>query len=130
MNFISILRDISKEMKSFIGLHISVQGKKMFWPHPQHVEVPGPGIKPMPQEQSRLLQCQYQILNLLYTTRALQKNGNFISHVLTQNIFMFTNSQKSLMFLKLKLHVFMYYPKFALKSIPPKSLKLTAILCI
>ena len=35
----------------------------LFWPHPQHVEVPGPGIEPMPQQLP--LQWQCQILNLL-----------------------------------------------------------------
>ena len=35
------------------------------WPCLQDVEVPGPGIKPLPQEPAKLLRCQCQILNLL-----------------------------------------------------------------
>ena len=34
-----------------------------FWPHPWHVEVLRPGIKPMPQQQPELLQWQHQFLN-------------------------------------------------------------------
>ena len=34
-------------------------------PHPQHVEIPRPGMKPLPQQQNKLLQLQCQILNLL-----------------------------------------------------------------
>ena len=36
-----------------------------FWPHPWHVEILGPEIKPMPQQWSSLHQWQWQILNLL-----------------------------------------------------------------
>ena len=37
----------------------------IIWPCLQHVEVPEPGIKPTPQQWSKQLQWQYQILNLL-----------------------------------------------------------------
>ena len=36
-----------------------------FWQHLWHVEVHGPGIKPVPQQQPKLLLWQRQILNLL-----------------------------------------------------------------
>ena len=37
-----------------------------FWLHMQHVEVPGPGIKPVLQQWPELLQWQCQILNSLH----------------------------------------------------------------
>ena len=36
-----------------------------FWPYPWHMEVPRPGIKPMPQQQPEPLQWQHWILNAL-----------------------------------------------------------------
>jgi len=36
-----------------------------FWPHPWHLEVPGPGIKSEPQLQTTRQQRQHWILNLL-----------------------------------------------------------------
>ena len=36
-----------------------------FWPHLWHVELPGPGIKPTPKQQSKPQQWHHQILNLL-----------------------------------------------------------------
>ena len=41
----------------------------LFWPHVQHVEIPRPGVKPMPQHRPKLLQIQCQILNLLHHKR-------------------------------------------------------------
>ena len=37
-----------------------------FWLHLRHVEILGPGNKPLPQQQPNLLQWQCQIFNLLY----------------------------------------------------------------
>ena len=42
-----------------------------FWLCPWHMEVPGPGIKPMPQQQPKLLQWQHWILNLLHHKQTL-----------------------------------------------------------
>ena len=36
-----------------------------FWQHPQHTDVPGPGIEPMPQQLPESLQWQHQIPNPL-----------------------------------------------------------------
>ena len=35
------------------------------WPHPQHAEVPEPGMEPAPQQQPELQQWQHWIFNLL-----------------------------------------------------------------
>ena len=51
-----------------VKLRIGSPFSYFFWPHPQHAEVPGPGIKPVPQQQPELLQWQCQILNLLNHT--------------------------------------------------------------
>ena len=40
--------------------------KNVFWLCPCHVQVPGPGIKHLPQQWPELLQWQYQILNPLH----------------------------------------------------------------
>ena len=39
--------------------------KLFFWSCLQHIEIPGPGIKPVPQYQPKLLQWQHWILNTL-----------------------------------------------------------------
>ena len=41
-----------------------------FWLLPWHMEIPRPGIEPMPQLQIKPLQLQRYILNLLYPKRA------------------------------------------------------------
>ena len=45
----------------------------VFWPHPQHVEVPGPGMDPAPQQWPELEQWQRLILN------PLEPPGNSLS---------------------------------------------------
>ena len=40
-----------------------------FWPCPQYMEVYGPGVKPVPQPQPKVLQWQCWILNLLRNKR-------------------------------------------------------------
>ena len=40
-----------------------------FFPHLQHMEVPGPGIEPKPQQWPKALQWQCQILNPLHHKR-------------------------------------------------------------
>ena len=45
----------------------------VFWPGGQHVEVPGPGIQPLPQQWPELLRRQRQILNLLHHKRTLKR---------------------------------------------------------
>ena len=37
-----------------------------FWLRPRHVEIPGPGIEPVSQQQPELLQGQCQVLNPLH----------------------------------------------------------------
>ena len=54
------------------GLFVFVVVVAVVWPHLQHVEVPGLGIKPAPQQPLKLLQWQLQILNLL-SHRKLQR---------------------------------------------------------
>ena len=44
----------------------AVQSYNFFWPYPWHVEFPGSGIKPMPQQQTEPLQWQCPILNPLH----------------------------------------------------------------
>ena len=46
----------------------------LFWLCLQHVEVPGPSIKPEPQQQPKLLQWQCQILNPLCHKRTPGQN--------------------------------------------------------
>jgi len=43
-----------------------------FWPCPLHVEVPGPGIQPTPQQWPKPLWWQHWILNLLHHKRTPQ----------------------------------------------------------
>ena len=50
-----------------------------FFLHPKHMEVPGPGIKAMPQQQPELLQWQCWILNPCCTTSKLQFQHLFSS---------------------------------------------------
>ena len=38
----------------------------LFWLRLWHVEVPGPGFEPVPQQRPGLLQRQHRIRNLLY----------------------------------------------------------------
>ena len=46
-----------------------------FWLHPWHVEVPGPGVKPMPQQQLEHWQWQCRILSLLQHQRSPISNS-------------------------------------------------------
>ena len=43
----------------------------VFWPQSWHVEVPGPGMEPTPQERPKLLQWQRWNFNLCCATREL-----------------------------------------------------------
>lgn len=46
--------------------HLGFFAKHFFsWPHPWHVEAPGPGIEPMPQQWPTALEWKPWILNLL-----------------------------------------------------------------
>ena len=56
-----MLRTLKTQQKEILKLHFLEVGV----PGPQHVEVPGPGIKSAPQQQSTPLQWQCRILNLL-----------------------------------------------------------------
>ena len=57
---------------SFLGLpllRLAICMGVCICPHPWLMEVPGPGIEPLPQHQPKLLQWQCQILNLLRQRR-------------------------------------------------------------
>ena len=45
-----------------------------FWPHPQHMEIPRPGIKPTLQQQPRVIEWWRWILNLLCHKRTSQQS--------------------------------------------------------
>ena len=51
----------------------------LFWPPPQHVEIPRPGIKLVPQQGPKPLQWQHLILNLL-CHKGTPREAGFESH--------------------------------------------------
>ena len=56
-------------IKGLTIVHITMSSIFFFWPSLWHVEIPKPGIKPLPWQPSKPLQRQHQILNLLHHKR-------------------------------------------------------------
>lgn len=64
---------------SFFFLSFGMDTIHLYWSHPQHVEVPGPGIEATPQQWPEPQQGQWQIFN------PLTHQGTLISYVLKEN---------------------------------------------